>query len=118
MTPLFDKTGNVALWLKGDHLFSTDMKWMGFIVRDSAWSASSGSWLGKVAGSTIQDQRGRAVVWAPSVGKPQSGPAPAQPAKPAKPARPASPARPAIPPRIAIPAATWSSSSLLAWLAS
>lgn len=73
MTPLFDKTGNVALWLKGDHLFSTDMKCVGFIVRDNAWSASSGNWLGKVAGSTIQDQRGRVVVWAPSIGKPQSG---------------------------------------------
>jgi len=118
MTPLFDKTGNPALWLKGDHLFTTDMKWAGFIVRDNAWSASTGNWLGKVVGATVQDQRGRAIVWAPSQGRPQSGAAPAQPAKPAKPARPASPARPATPAKIATPATTWSSSSLLAWLAS
>lgn len=116
--PLFDKECNLVGWIKPDeHIFNADMEWIAYIVKENAWSARTGNWMGPVDGLNCLDIRGKVVAWNPGCKispavHPLRPSRTVKPSRPLKPARPIRPARPVLP---TVPAGIWSELSLEQW---
>jgi len=122
MVPMYDRNLNLSLWWDIDqgHVFDHNMNWIAFVVGGNIFSAKTGNWLGKHTGATFQDKYGRAVIWTPNLGYPESGFPPLRPLRPLKPLRPLRPLRPLMPLRPMRPLAPlggWSYNHFTAWLA-
>jgi len=120
LLPLFDKNCDHVGWIKpGNHIFNTDMAWVAYLVKDHAWSAHTGNWLGPVNDLLCcQDRYGRAVAWTLEEGVIDSAlpTRPARAARTRRPAHPTQPGKPTRPIRPATPVGGWSPQTFLAWI--
>lgn len=66
MFPLYDRDCDLVAWIKpNEHIFDTNMNWVGYIKSGHAWSSKTGNWLGPVNGLLCLNQQGKPVAWSP-----------------------------------------------------
>lgn len=120
MDAVFDKNCTLVGWYEPEteSFFDTQMNWTAFVSDDHAFSADTGNWLGALESATFQDQSGKAALWMPDLGSPESSMRPLRPLRPLKPLRPLRPLRPLNPLRPLrplMPLGGWSSLSFDTW---
>ncbi|WP_069267408.1 4-fold beta flower protein [Paraburkholderia nodosa] len=122
MHALFDQNCNLVGWYDpaNSSIWDTQMRWSAFIVDGNAFSTQTEQWLGAFVNATFQDRNGKAALWMPELGSPESGFAPFPPFAPFKPFTPFTPFKPAAPfaPFAPFePLGGWSQLNFNAWMA-
>lgn len=111
MKALFDSRSKLVGWVSDDqqHIWNTNMQWVGFIDGHNAWSARGAGWIGPVVNGNIHDRQGHAIAWSNS--NVSSVMAPMRPMTPMTPMTPMPPMRPMTPMTLMTPMGGWSSAS-------
>jgi hypothetical protein len=117
MTPIFDRNAEHVGWVSEDwqYVFGAEMRWIGYIHRGDAWSASTGDWVGPVLDGNFYDRSGHPIAWTkPPLVQQGAFKKPLQPLRPLppqEPEKPPAPGRPEKPPALI---GAWSSTSFRA----
>jgi hypothetical protein len=105
---------NLLGWMSDNqkHIYDTNMRWVGYVIRDNAWNSQSGQWIGPIIDGNILDQRGRPIAWSNrSVTSTMPPLRPMAPMKPMTPMTPMRPMTPMTPMTLMTPLGGWSRSS-------
>jgi hypothetical protein len=115
VTPLFDKSAELVGWISDsfEHVFDTDMGWVGFIRNNHVWRASDGEWVGPMVDGNIYAGKGHPIAWSNrNISGQAVGFKPYKPYKPFKPFKPYKPFKPFKPFKPYVPAGGWSRTPL------
>lgn len=118
MYPLFDKNCDLVGWLElGEHIFDTEMNWVGYISGGNVWSAETGDWLGPIMGLTCLDRNGKPILWNPdkTIQTSMRPISPIRATRAIRPIRPIRPINPIRPIRPIVPIGGWSELSWNEW---